>query len=138
MEKAGARAIHKEACNLVNFAIKDEACQLWVKSVKVRDEKLYINFENMAAKENFDKNRQRILARARMYYSDNLTRVRSVGLLFREIVSQCEWSLPRDQEQYFKKTDELSKGEFKNNIKNPKIRAIFEDIRAAIKKRNEL
>lgn len=137
IEKAGARTINKEACKLVGFAVKGQMCEMWLKGVAVREEKLYISFENMMAKDDFEKNRERILARARMYYSDNIERMRSVGLIFREIISKCEWKLPRDAQVWQKPIEEKAAGEFINNMKGKNAK-LFEEIRELIKKRKEL
>ncbi|PSM52772.1 hypothetical protein CBLAS_0900 [Campylobacter blaseri] len=112
-------------------------CGQWIRAIRVRDEVLIIGFENMAAKEEFDNNKEYFLRKMRAYYSDNLVYLKSIGLLFRQVKSVCDWKLPRDEKQWLNQYEEKAKGTFENRFKNPELRAIFEDIREAIKKRGK-
>lgn len=128
---------HKELYTLVVKSLKNSPCELHLRGVRLVDEKLYINFESMSAKEFFDANKESFLKLMRQFYADDLTKFKSLGLVFRKVVAEWNLHVPKDEARQLLKQDDKANGEFINNLRG-KNGELFEDIRALIKKRKEL
>ena len=96
---------------------------------------MHFTFSHPAAKQIFELNKEKIKAKLREFWADNLAAIKEAGIIFREIDCEAIYRLPRDtqaMQEEKKPYEELSNGSFENRAKNPSIRLGFERIRKHI------
>ena len=102
---------------------------------KINGINLHFVFSHPAAKQTFELNKEKIKAKLREFWADNLAAIKEAGIIFREIDCEAIYRLPRDtqaMQEEKKPYEELSNGSFENRAKNPSIRLGFERIRKHI------
>ena len=106
-----------------------------LKWAKINGINLHFVFSHPAAKQTFEMSKEKIKAKLRGFWADNLAAIKEAGIIFREIDCEAIYRLPRDtqaMQEEKKPYEELSNGSFENRAKNPSIRLGFERIRKHI------
>lgn len=106
-----------------------------LKWAKINGINLHFVFSHPAAKQTFEMSKEKIKAKLREFWADNLAAIKEAGIIFREIDCEAIYRLPRDtqaMQEEKKPYEELSNGSFENRAKNPSIRLGFERIRKHI------
>lgn len=106
-----------------------------LKWAKINGINLHFVFSHPAAKQTFEMSKEKIKAKLREFWADNLAAIKEAGIIFREIDCEAIYRLPRDtqaMQEEKKPYEELSNGSFENRAKDPSIRLGFERIRKHI------
>ena len=122
--------------DMAKFALSGLINEKIFKYATIRGINLHFVFSHPAAKQTFELNKEKIKAKLREFWADNLAAIKEAGIIFREIDCEAIYRLPRDEkamQEEKKPYEELSNGSFENRAKDPSIRLKFERIRKAIK-----
>ena len=122
--------------DMAKFALSGLINEKIFKYATIRGINLHFVFSHPAAKQTFELNKEKIKAKLREFWADNLAVIKEAGIIFREIDCEAIYRLPRDtqaMQEEKKPYEELSNGSFENRAKDPSIRLKFERIRKAIK-----
>ena len=122
--------------DMAKFALSGLINEKIFKYATIRGINLHFVFSHPAAKQTFELNKEKIKAKLREFWADNLAVIKEAGIIFREIDCEAIYRLPRDEkamQEEKKPYEELSNGSFENRAKDPSIRLKFERIRKAIK-----
>ena len=122
--------------DMAKFALSGLINEKIFKYATIRGINLHFVFSHPAAKQTFELNKEKIKAKLREFWADNLAAIKEAGIIFREIDCEAIYRLPRDEkamQEEKKPYEELSNGSFQNRAKDPSIRLKFERIRKAIK-----
>jgi len=106
-----------------------------LKWAKINGINLHFVFSHPAAKQIFEMSKEKIKAKLREFWADNLAAIKEAGIMFRDISCEVIYRLPRDtqaMQEEKKPYEEPSNGSFENRAKDPSIRLGFERIRKAI------
>ena len=121
--------------NMAKFALNGLISEKIFKYAAIRGINLHFVFSHPAAKQTFEMSKEKIKAKLREFWADNLAAIKEAGIIFREIDCEAIYRLPRDtqaMQEEKKPYEELSNGSFENRAKNPSIRLGFERIRKRI------
>lgn len=122
--------------DMAKFALSGLVSEKIFKYAVIRGINLHFVFSHPAAKQTFEMSKEKIKAKLREFWADNLAVIKEAGIIFREIDCEAIYRLPRDtqaMQEEKKPYEELSNGSFENRAKDPSIRLKFERIRKAIK-----
>ena len=122
--------------DMAKFALNGLISEKIFKYAVIRGINLHFVFSHPAAKQTFELNKEKIKAKLREFWADNLAAIKEAGIIFRDISCEVVYRLPRDtqaMQEERKPYEELSNGSFENRAKDPSIRLKFERIRKAIK-----
>lgn len=100
---------------------------------EVQHKTLILHFKHPAMVQEFGMQREAILQKMREIYRNNSLREK---IVFERVEAKAKFTVP--QKQPIDKNlpfDEQAKGEFENNIADPRMHAMFEKIRSKIKER---
>ena len=121
--------------DMAKFALNGLINEKIFKYAAIKGINLHFTFSHPAAKQTFEMSKEKIKAKLREFWADNLAAIKEAGIMFREIDCEAIYRLPRDtqaMQEEKKPYEELSNGSFENRAKNPSIRLGFERIRKHI------
>ena len=121
--------------DMAKFALNGLINEKIFKYAAIKGINLHFTFSHPAAKQTFEMSKEKIKAKLREFWADNLAAIKAAGIIFREIDCEAIYHLPRDtkaMQEEKKPYEELSNGSFENRAKNPSIRLGFERIRKHI------
>ena len=121
--------------DMAKFALNGLINEKIFKYAAINGINLHFVFSHPAAKQTFEMSKEKIKAKLREFWADNLAAIKEAGIIFREIDCEAIYRLPRDtqaMQEEKKPYEELSNGSFENRAKNPSIRLGFERIRKRI------
>jgi len=121
--------------DMAKFALSGLISEKIFKYAAINGINLHFTFSHPAAKQTFEMSKEKIKAKLREFWADNLAAIKEAGIIFRDISCEVIYRLPRDtqaMQEEKKPYEELSNGSFENRAKDPSIRLGFERIRKAI------
>ena len=121
--------------DMAKFALNGLINEKIFKYAAIKGINLHFTFSHPAAKQTFEMSKEKIKAKLREFWADNLAAIKEAGIMFREIDCEAIYRLPRDtqaMQEEKKPYEELSNGSFENRAKDPSIRLGFERIRKHI------
>ena len=121
--------------DMAKFALNGLISEKIFKYAAIKGINLHFTFSHPAAKQTFEMSKEKIKAKLREFWADNLAAIKEAGIMFRDISCEVIYRLPRDtqaMQEEKKPYEELSNGSFENRAKDPAIRLGFERIRKAI------
>ena len=121
--------------DMAKFALNGLISEKMFKYAAIHGINLHFVFSHPAAKQTFEMSKEKIKAKLREFWADNLAAIKEAGIIFREIDCEAIYRLPRDtqaMQEEKKPYEELSNGSFENRAKDPAIRLGFERIRKRI------
>lgn len=121
--------------DMAKFAISELISEKIFKYAAIKGINLHFVFSHPAAKQTFELNKEKIKAKLREFWADNLAAIKEAGIIFRDISCEVIYRLPRDgkaMQEEKKPYEEPSNGSFENRAKDPSIRLAFERIRKRI------
>lgn len=121
--------------DMAKFALNGLISEKMFKYAAIRGINLHFVFSHPAAKQTFEMSKEKIKAKLREFWADNLAAIKEAGIIFREIDCEAIYRLPRDtqaMQEEKKPYEEPSNGSFENRAKDPAIRLGFERIRKRI------
>ena len=121
--------------DMAKFALNGLISEKMFKYAAIHGINLHFVFSHPAAKQTFEMSKEKIKAKLREFWADNLAAIKEAGIIFREIDCEAIYRLPRDtqvMQEEKKPYEELSNGSFENRAKDPSIRLGFERIRKRI------
>lgn len=121
--------------DMAKFALSGLISEKIFKYAAINGINLHFTFSHPAAKQTFEMSKEKIKAKLREFWADNLAAIKEAGIMFREISCEVIYRLPRDtqaMQEEKKPYEELSNGSFENRAKDPSIRLGFERIRKHI------
>ena len=121
--------------DMAKFALNGLINEKIFKYAALKGINLHFTFSHPAAKQTFEMSKEKIKAKLREFWADNLAAIKEAGIMFREIDCEAIYRLPRDtqaMQEEKKPYEELSNGSFENRAKDPSIRLGFERIRKHI------
>lgn len=135
MEAAPGIAKYQLVQRLAKYGIDGIIDLKLLKWAKINGINLHFVFSHPAAKQTFEMSKEKIKAKLREFWADNLAAIKEAGIMFRDISCEVIYRLPRDtqaMQEEKKPYEELSNGSFENRAKDPSIRLGFERIRKRI------
>ena len=121
--------------DMAKFALNGLISEKMFKYAAIHGINLHFVFSHPTAKQTFEMSKEKIKAKLREFWADNLAAIKEAGIIFREIDCEAIYRLPRDtqaMQEEKKPYEELSNGSFENRAKDPSIRLGFERIRKRI------
>ena len=121
--------------DMAKFALNGLISEKIFKYAAINGINLHFTFSHPAAKQTFEMSKEKIKAKLREFWADNLAVIKEAGITFREIDCEVIYRLPRDvqaMQEEKKPYEEPSNGSFENRAKDPSIRLGFERIRKHI------
>lgn len=121
--------------DMAKFALSGLISEKIFKYAAINGINLHFTFSHPAAKQTFEMSKEKIKAKLREFWADNLAAIKEAGIIFRDISCEVIYRLPRDtqaMQEEKKPYEELSNGSFENRAKDPSIRLGFERIRKHI------
>ena len=121
--------------DMAKFALNGLINEKIFKYAAIKGINLHFTFSHPAAKQTFEMSKEKIKAKLREFWADNLAVIKEAGITFREIDCEVIYRLPRDvqaMQEEKKPYEEPSNGSFENRAKDPSIRLGFERIRKHI------
>ena len=121
--------------DMAKFALNGLISEKIFKYAAIKGINLHFTFSHPAAKQTFEMSKEKIKAKLREFWADNLAAIKEAGIIFREIDCEAIYRLPRDtqaMQEEKKPYEEPSNGSFENRAKDPAIRLGFERIRKHI------
>ena len=121
--------------DMAKFALNGLINEKIFKYAAIRGINLHFVFSHPAAKQTFEMSKEKIKAKLREFWADNLAAIKEAGIIFRDISCEVIYRLPRDSkamQEEKKPYEEPSNGSFENRAKDPSIRLGFERIRKHI------
>ena len=121
--------------DMAKFALNGLISEKIFKYAAIKGINLHFTFSHPAAKQTFEMSKEKIKAKLREFWADNLAAIKEAGIIFREIDCEVIYRLPRDtqaMQEEKKPYEEPSNGSFENRAKTPSIRLGFERIRKHI------
>ena len=121
--------------DMAKFALNGLINEKIFKYAAIKGINLHFTFSHPAAKQTFEMSKEKIKAKLREFWADNLAAIKEAGIIFRDISCEVIYRLPRDtqaMQEEKKPYEELSNGSFENRAKDPSIRLGFERIRKHI------
>ena len=121
--------------DMAKFALNGLINEKIFKYAAIKGINLHFTFSHPAAKQTFEMSKEKIKAKLREFWADNLAAIKEAGIIFRDISCEVIYRLPRDTkaiQEEKKPYEEPSNGSFENRAKDPSIRLGFERIRKRI------
>ena len=121
--------------DMAKFALNGLISEKIFKYAAIKGINLHFTFSHPAAKKTFEMSKEKIKAKLREFWADNLAAIKEAGIIFRDISCEVVYRLPRDAQaiqEEKKPYEEPSNGSFENRAKTPSIRLGFERIRKHI------